>query len=191
MRVHVESDAISSLGRAAHDVSLAALIGGNLFGRVAMHPALSLVSDPRERGRVVNSAWQRYGLVNSLALSALLAGWVPARFGEARGELLSDQERMLAVGKDIAMGAVAVTGVAAAMQGIRFARMESGGAIPLEDGSTPAPEAPESEAAAKRRLNVLGSAQLASTLALATVNAALSQASFRRPPKRRVLKLCY
>jgi hypothetical protein len=191
MRVHVESDAISSLGRAAHDVSLAALIGGNLFGRVAMHPALSLVSDPRERGRVVNSAWQRYGFVNSLALSALLAGWVPARFGEARGELLSEQERMLAVGKDIAMGAVAVTGVAAAVQGIRFARMESGGAIPLEDGSTPAPEAPESEAAAKRRLNVLGSAQLASTLALATVNAALSQASFRRPPKRRVLKLRY
>jgi hypothetical protein len=191
MRVHVESDAISSLGRAAHDVSLAALIGGNLFGRVAMHPALSLVSDPRERGRVVNSAWQRYGIVNSLALSALLAGWVPARFGEARGELLSEQERMLAVGKDIAMGAVAVTGVAAAVQGIRFARMESGGAIPLEDGSTPAPEAPESEAAAKRRLNVLGSAHLASTLALATVNAALSQASFRRPPKRRVLKLRY
>jgi hypothetical protein len=191
MRVHVESDAISSLGRAAHDVSLAALIGGNLFGRVAMHPALSLVSDPRERGRVVNSAWQRYGIVNSLALSALLAGWVPARFGEARGELLSEQERMLAVGKDIAMGAVAVTGVAAALQGIRFARMESGGAIPLEDGSTPAPEAPESEAAAKRRLNVLGSAQLASTLALATVNAALSQASFRRPPKRRLLKVRY
>jgi hypothetical protein len=191
MRVHVESDAISSLGRAAHDVSLAALIGGNLFGRVAMHPALSLVSDPRERGRVVNSAWQRYGLVNSLALSALLAGWVPARFGEARGELLSEQERMLAVGKDIAMGAVAVTGVAAALQGIRFARMESGGAIPLEDGSTPAPEAPESEAAAKRRLNVLGSAQLASTLALATVNAALSQASFRRPPKRRLPKVRY
>jgi len=191
MRVHVESDAISSLGRAAHDVSLAALIGGNLFGRVAMHPALSLVSDPRERGRVVNSAWQRYGFVNSFALTALLAGWVPARFGEARAELLSEQERMLAVGKDIAMGAVAVTGVAAAVQGIRFARMESGGAIPLEDGSTPAPEAPESEAAAKRRLNVLGSAQLASTLALATVNAALSQASFRRPPKRRVLKLRY
>jgi len=191
MRVHVESDAISSLGRAAHDVSLAALIGGNLFGRVAMHPALSLVSDPRERGRVVNSAWQRYGFVNSFALTALLAGWVPARFGEARAELLSEQERMLAVGKDIAMGAVAVTGVAAAVQGIRFARMESGGAIPLEDGSTPAPEAPESEAAAKRRLNVLGSAHLASTLALATVNAALSQASFRRPPKRRVLKLRY
>src|SRR3954452_699365 len=191
MRVNVESDAISSVGRAAHAISLAALLGGNLFGRVAMHPALSLVSDSRERGRVVNQAWQGYGIVNSFALGALLASWVPARFGETRAELLSEEERTLAVGKDIAMGAVAITGMAAAVQGIRFARMESGGAIPLEDGSTPAPEAPQSEAAAKRRLNMLGSAQLAATLALATVNAALAQAGFRRPPTRRFLKRRY
>jgi hypothetical protein len=191
MGVQVESDAMSSVGRAAHDISLAALLGGNLFARVAMHPALSLVGDPRERGRVVNDAWKRYGIVNSLALGALLAGWVPARFGEARGELLSERERALALGKDIAMGAVAVTGVAAATQGIRFSRMESGGAIALEDGSTTAPGAPESEAAAKRRLNTLGSAQLAATVALASVNAALSQASFRRPPARRFLKRRY
>jgi hypothetical protein len=191
MRVHVESDSISSAGRAVHDISLAALIGGNLFARVAMHPALSLVSDPRERGRVVNNAWQRYGVVNSLALAGVLAGWVPARFGEAQDALLSDRERTLARGKDLAMCAVAVTGVAAAVEGVRFARMESGGAIPLEDGSTPAPEAPEREAKAKRRLNVLGAAHLATTMALAGVNAALSQAGFRRPPKRRVLKRRY
>src|SRR5436190_1625937 len=98
MRVHVQSDAISSVGRAAHDISLGALIGGNLFARAAMHPAISLVSDPRERGR---------------------------------------------------------------------------------------------EATAKRQLNMLGSAHLAATIGLAGVNAALSQASFRRPPKRRVLKRRY
>ena len=191
MPLHVESDAISSVGRAAHDISLGALIGGNLFARAAMHPAIGLVSDPRERGRVVNDAWKRYGVVNSLALGALLAGWVPARLGETRPGLLSSTERKLAVGKDVAMGAVAVTGIAAALQGIRFSRMESGGAVPLEDGSTPSPEASDSEAAAKRRLNALGSAHLAAAMARAGVNAALSQASFRRPPKRRVLKRRY
>jgi hypothetical protein len=191
MRVHVESDGISSAGRAVHDISLAALLGGNLFGRVAMHPALSLVSNPRERGRVVNSAWQRYGVVNSLALAGVLAGWLPARFGEARDSLLSDREQALARGKDLAMCAVAVTGIAAAIEGVRFSRMESGGAIPLENGSTPSPDAPEPEAKAKRRLNLLGGAHLASTMALAGVNAALSQAGFRRPPKRRVLKRRY
>jgi hypothetical protein len=191
MRVHVESDGISSAGRAVHDISLAALLGGNLFGRVAMHPALSLVSSPRERGRVVNEAWQRYGVVNSLALAGVLASWVPARFGEARDTLLSEREQALARGKDLVMCAVAVTGIAAAVEGVRFARMESGGAIPLEDGSTPSPEASDREARAKRRLNVLGAAHLASTMALAGVNAALSQAGFRRPPKRRVLKRRY
>ena len=191
MRVHVESDAISSAGRAAHDISLGALIGGNLFARAAMHPAIGLVSDPRERGRVVNRAWQRYGVVNSLALASLLAGWIPARLGETRPALLSPRERPLAVGKDLAMCAVAVTGIASGIEGMRFARMESGGAIPLKDGSTPSPEASEREAKAKRRLNALGSAHLVSAMALAAVNATLAQAGFRRPPKRRVLKRRY
>ena len=191
MRVHVESDAISSAGRAAHDISLGALIGGNLFARAAMHPAIGLVSDPRERGRVVNRAWQRYGVVNSLALGSLLAGWIPARLGETRPALLSPRERPLAVGKDLAMFAVAVTGIASGIEGVRFARMESGGAIPLKDGSTPSPEASEREAKAKRRLNALGSAHLVSAMALAAVNATLAQAGFRRPPKRRVLKRRY
>ena len=89
------------------------------------------------------------------------------------------------------MCAVAVTGIAAGVEGMRFARMESGGAVPLADGSTPAPEASEREAKAKRRLNVLGTAHLVSALALAAVNATLGQANFRRPPKRRVLKRRY
>jgi hypothetical protein len=191
MPVHIESDALSSAGRAAHDISLGALIGGNLFARAAMHPALSLVGDPRERGRVVNRAWQRYGVVNSLALGSLLAGWIPARFGEARPSLLSPRERPLAVGKDLAMFAVAATGVAAGLQGMRFARMEPGGAVPLDDGDTTSSEASERETKAKRTLNALGSAHLVSAIALAAVNATLAQATFRRPPKRRVLKRRY
>jgi hypothetical protein len=191
MQVHIESDAVSSAGRAAHDISLGALIGGNLFARAAMHPALSLVGDPRERGRVVNRAWQRYGVVNSLALASLLAGWIPARFGESRPALLSPRERPLAVGKDLAMAAVAVTGIAAGVQGMRFARMEAGGAVPMDDGNTAAAEASDRETKAKRTLNALGSAHLASAMALAAVNATLAQANFRRPPKRRVLKRRY
>src|SRR4051794_37915891 len=191
MRLHIESDAISSAGRAAHDISLGALIGGNLFARTAMHPALGVITNPHERGEVLNDAWRRYGVVNSLALSSLVAGWLPARFGEARPDLLSPRERPLAVGKDIAMAAVAVTGIAAGLQGMRFARMEPGGAVSLEDGSTPSADTPRREAAAKRSLNVLGSAHLVSALALAAVNATLGQANFRRPPKRRVLKRRY
>jgi hypothetical protein len=122
-------------GRAAEDVGLAALLGGNLFGRVAMHPALRRVHDERERGAVVNAAWRRYGTVNSLSLAAVLAGWAGERFGP--GHRRTDS---LARAKDVAVGAVAVTGVAAAVEGVRFSRACPDGAVPLADGNTPAGE---------------------------------------------------
>ena len=97
-----------------------------------MNPAIGLVSDPREPGRVVNRARRRYGVVNSLASGPLLAGWIPVRLGETRPALLSPHERPLAGVRDLAMCATAVTDVAAGLEGMRFARMESDGAVPLE-----------------------------------------------------------
>lgn len=54
MKVRLPTDATAGVGRGLHDFALAALIGGNLFGRVAMHPALTEVSDKAERGKVLN-----------------------------------------------------------------------------------------------------------------------------------------
>ena len=70
---------LSKAGRAAHDIGLAGLLGGNLFGRLAMHPSVTEISDPAERGKVVNAAWRRYGTVNSLSLAAVVSGWAGAR----------------------------------------------------------------------------------------------------------------
>jgi uncharacterized membrane protein len=178
---------LSQVGRAAHDIGLAGLLGGNLFGRLALHPSVTHISDRAERGQVVNAAWRRYGAVNSLSLLALTGGWLGARLNEAEASQLSPAERRLAVAKDVLVGAVAVSGVATAVQGIRFAKLAPQGAVPLEDGEHTAPEATEAQARAKRRVNVLGIVTLASELGLAAVNAALNQQSFRRPPRRRAL----
>jgi hypothetical protein len=191
MRVSVESDTISGLGRAAHDIGAAALLGGTLFGREAMHPALRHVSSERERGSVTNAAWRRYGAVNGLGLAAIVAGWAGARSGEARPAMLSPRERTLARAKDVAVGAVALTGLATAVEGIRFSRSAPGGAVPLEDGNTPAPDTPPTQARMKRTLNWLGRASLVSQAALIGINAALSQSNFRRPPARRLLRRRY
>jgi hypothetical protein len=40
-QIRIPSDTVSSAGRAAHDAGLGALLGGNLYGGVAMHPALA------------------------------------------------------------------------------------------------------------------------------------------------------
>jgi hypothetical protein len=189
--IRIPSDAVSSAGRAAHDAGLAALFGGNLYGRIALHPALADIGDKSERGKVVNRAWRRYGWVNSAALLAIGAGWAGARVSEARPSSLSPRERTLAKAKDAAVAAVALTGIAAALTGIRFSRSAPDGAVPLEDGNTPADETPPHAARLKRRLNVLSTANVAAELSLLGVNAALGQANFRRPPARRLLRRRY
>jgi hypothetical protein len=188
---HLESDSLSSAGRAAHELGVAALIGGNLFARVAMHPALAEISDERERGKVLNGAWRRYGTVNSAALGAVVLGWAGARASETRPGLLSPRERRLATAKDVAVGAVAVTGVASAVAGVGFARSAPGGAVPMRDGGEASEDASGESSKLKRAAGALGAAHLASAVALATINASLSQANFRRPPVRRVLRRTY
>jgi hypothetical protein len=180
------SDVVSQAGRAAHELGIAALLGGNLFGRLALHPAVERISDPRERGEVVNAAWRRYGTVNSVGLAALVAGWAGARAEEARGPgKLTARERALARVKDGLVATVFVTGLVTAAEGLRFARQAPGGAVPLQDGSTPGPSTPPAAARMKRTLNVLGAVAIGADAALVAVNAALAQESFRSSPLRR------
>jgi hypothetical protein len=181
-------ETLSQVGRAAHDLGLAGMLGGTLFGRMALHPAVTSISDPRERGEVVNVAWRRYGLVNSIGLGAVTAGWAGARAAEAADRNLSPQERRLARAKDGLVATVFVCGVASAVEGMRFSRQAPGGAVPLVDGSHPAPDTPEPAARLKRRLNALGALTMAAEVGLVAVNAALAQAGFRRPPMRRRLR---
>jgi hypothetical protein len=188
--VSFERDTIVTAGRAAEVIGLAAIIGGNLFARAGMHPALREVSDPAERGKVVNAAWRRYGTIESLSLAALITGWASSRLGEADCRSLSERQRRLGMAKDAAVAAVALTGVAAAIQGIRFSGMEPEGAVPLEDGSKAGSSASLGESRAKQRLNLLGAVNLASALTLAGVNAALGQAKATEDAGRRRCRCC-
>ena len=191
MKLTPRSDTVSVAGRAAHDIGIAALFGGNLFGRLAMHPALEGVCGPEERGTVVNAAWRRYGTINSLSLVAIIAGWGGARSYEASDRFLSQRERKLARAKDVAVGAVTVTGIASAIAGVRFGAAAPGGAVPLDSGSEPSSETPPGAARTKRLLNGLSRASAAAELALLGLQAALAQEGFRRPPARRWLKRRY
>lgn len=191
MRIRVRSDVVSGAGRAAHDLALGAIIGGNLFGRIAMHPALADVSDKSERGRVLNHAWRRYGAVNSLALATLVGGWLPARLNETHPTWLSPREQRLAIAKDISVAAVVLTGLASAATGIAFSQQAPDGAVPMSSGHDTAPETPARAATIKRLLNSLGGANLLAAIALVAINSALAQVNFRRPPLRRVLRRRY
>jgi hypothetical protein len=142
------------VARIAQDVGIALLLGGNVFGRRAMHPAVGWVSSPEERGKVVNEAWRRYGLFNSIGLAGVVGGWVVERASRP------DPVR------DVAVTAVAVTGIASAVEGVRFARSAPAGAVPLQSGSEPSGSAPAEAARTKRLLNALGQASAIAELAL-------------------------
>ncbi len=172
----IPDDSLRAARRAARDIALAALLGGNLFGRVAMHPALAEVSEETERGKVLNRAWRRYGTVNSLALATLLADWLPARRGEAAP---------LARAKDVALGAVVITGLASAAGGVGFSQQAPEGAVPMASGHDPAPDTPRRATRLKRVINALGSANLAAEVALVAVDASLAGAGLPRRPARR------
>jgi hypothetical protein len=180
---------LSQAGRAAHDLGLAGLLGGTLFGRLALHPAVANISDPRERGEVVNAAWRRYGAVNSASLAAVVVGWAGARSREAADRNLTPAERRLARAKDGLVGALCVCGLASAVEGMRFARTAPGGAVPMTDGTHPSSETPERAARLKQRLNVLGALTVGAEVGLVAVNAALAQEGFRRPKVRRRVRL--
>jgi hypothetical protein len=169
----------SLAGQVAQDASLAALLGGNLFGRVAMHPALAGVADKAERGKVLNQAWRRYGSVNSLALAGLVAGWASARGDERVPLWTSRRRRTLVTAKDVAVGAVVVTGLASAVGGIGFAQQAPDGAVPMDSGSEPAPETPPRAAKLKRAVNLLAGLNLAAELSLVAVNGLLARSTAR------------
>ena len=166
---------------------MSGLLGGTLFGRLALHPAVTEISDSSERGKVINAAWSRYGVINSLSLLAVVGGWLGARADEARDANLSPRERRLARAKDVLVGTSSLTGLASMATGIRFARSAPEGGVPLTDGDHAAPEATSVQARRKRQVDAFGRASLVSNLALVAADAVLSQENFRRPPARRLL----
>ncbi len=168
------------VGQAGQDLALAALLGGNLFGRLAMHPALSDIGDESERGKVLNRAWRRYGNVNSVALAALVGGWVSVRRDETGVLWTRPVRRRLILTKDGAVGAVVVTGLASAVGGVSFAAQAPQGAVPLASGRDPGADTPARAARLKRLVNVLGGLNLGAEVTLVTVNVLLARRSADR-----------
>lgn len=181
------SNTLANTTRALHDVGLAAWVGGSLFGRFALNPAVGVIDKKTDRGKVVNAAWNGYNVINTLSLAAVTVGWLGARVTETRPEQLSDTERSLSLAKDGLVAAAVVTGLANGIQGGRLAKQAPEGAVPVETGLTPAAETPPQAAKIQKSLALLGTLNIIAGVALVAVNAVLAQLNYSRPPVRRGL----
>jgi hypothetical protein len=101
---------LSSAAWVVHDAGLATAIGGSLFGRAALEPALAEISDPGERDRVSTSAWNRFSWLNLAAHVAFAVPWFIGRSLRSGSEV-SGVARALTCTKDVLVGASLITGV--------------------------------------------------------------------------------
>ena len=182
------SDTLSHTTRAAHDLGLAAWLGGAMFGKFAHNPALRRISSHSERGAVANAAWNGYNIINAVGLGAAAAGWAASRVTETRPDKLSGRERTLSVVKDGLMVTSVASGLVNGFQGARLAKQAPDGAVPVETGTEPAADTPPEAARIQKTLGTLGTLNIASGVALVAVNGLLAQTDHSRPPLRRALR---
>jgi hypothetical protein len=175
------NDTLANVTRAAHDVGLAAWLGGTMFGKFAHNPSLVKISSHSERGSVANAAWNGYNPVNALGLGAAALGWGAARLTETRTANLTAREQALSKAKDALMGAAVVSGALNGIQGARLAKQAPDGAVPVETGTKPTVETPLPAARIQRSLHLLGNVNIAVGVGLVAVNAVLAQTNYSRP----------
>jgi len=110
------SATLSSAAWAAHDISLAATIGGTLFGRAALEPSLDDIDEPAERDRVSADAWQRFSWWNVGAHLVFAGTWLIGR-KMLSGREVSARARSLTKVKDGLMIASLISGVGSVVFG--------------------------------------------------------------------------
>jgi hypothetical protein len=179
---------LSTAAWAAHDVGLATAIGGTLYGRAALEPALHEIADPAERDRVATTAWQRFSWLNLAAHGVFAATWFIGR-SMLSGREVSRPARGLTRLKDGLVVAGLVTGIGTAVLGRMLgacARRGEGPAQVREAGGaarTVAGGAARAErtVALQRAVGGLGIANLIANIATLGITAALAMEGSRSP----------
>ena len=169
--------------RIVHDLGLAACFGGTLFGKVIFNSSLPAIGSKTERGRLGAAFWNRSNPINAAAFGLAVATWLPGRLGLSGGG--SDpRSRSLVLAKDALMCAATSAGLAAVVAQISLNRRAPEGAVPLEFGGVPAPEAGDTTALIQRAVGALRGVNVALFAGLVAVTAALTEAP-DTPPHRR------
>lgn len=163
--------AYSTAAWVAHNLGMAIGVGGTLFGQVALEPSVRKISDPEERGKVINEAWSRFGKVQLGALGVMAATWYAGRI-RLTGHEVNASARGLVLAKDVLVGATLASAVGAALAGSRMAAKRADGAVPMTSEGTVSNNAPINARALGRLTDGLGYVNLvagAGVIALTTI----------------------
>ncbi|MDY7226344.1 hypothetical protein [Hyalangium rubrum] len=164
---------LSSTGLVLHNLGLAAGFGGSLFGKIALNPAVKVISSKEERGQVTNLAWNGYNIVNAISVGTSALTWLIGRW-KLSGREIDDTTRGLVIAKDVLLGATVALGAANIASGIYLANQAPEGRVPAETGNMPTAETPENAAKTMKALDILGMINLVCMAGVIGVTALLN-----------------
>ena len=167
---------LSTTAWVLHELGLAAGFGGNLFGQLALNPAVETIQSKRERGKVTHLAWDRFKAVNATSLLLMAGTWLAGR------TLLSGREsgktsRALTLTKDVLVGGALVGGVGAMVCGRMLDKEVAVSNEPLQTGSRPAAETRKRVADLQRLTNGFGRLNIVMNAAVLAVTTVLAMKS--------------
>jgi hypothetical protein len=184
---------LSSAAWMAHDVGLATAIGGTMFGREALQPALCEIEDRKERDHVADVAWRRFSWINLAGHVAVAATWFIGR-SMMSGRSVSSTARTLTIAKDALVVASLATGITSMILGrvlgarTNGERSEGTGTARAMGGSQGESEAGNGVGNGvgierlRKAVSVFGMANLAANIGIAGVTTALSMEASQSLP---------
>ena len=163
---------MGSITKAVHDIGLATWFGGTLMGVIAMNPAVEVLDDPEERGKMVDEGWARFQPWAAAGLTATIVTHVLMRRNPPRRP--SDNFKNTARLKDLFLVASVVSSVASMALGEYAVHQEPDAYTPIESATTPTEDTPPETEAAQGGLTVASWGQLISGIGLFVTSAILA-----------------
>lgn len=130
---------LSTTAWVLHELGLAAGFGSNLFGLIALNPAVAEIQSKRERGKVTHVAWDRYKMINGASLGLMAGTWFAGR-ALLSGRELRRRSRTLTIAKDLLVGGTLATGIGAMVLGRMLDKEVATSNQPPQRGSRPVAE---------------------------------------------------
>lgn len=156
--------------RSVRDIGLALWWGGTAMGTLAMNPAVEVLDDPEERGKMVDEGWARF---QPYAAAGLLAGLLGHFAVRRRGpETACGAYKSIARLSDLLMLSAVVSSMASMALGEYAVHQDFDSYTPADADGAAVDEADHSETSAG--LTIASLVQLVSGAGLFLANALLS-----------------
>jgi hypothetical protein len=169
---------LSTTAWVLHELGLAAGFGGNLFGQLALNPAVAEIQSKRERGKVTHVAWDRYKVINGASLALMAGTWFAGR-AFLGGREVSRSSRALTITKDVLVAGSLATGIGGMILGRMLDKEVATSNDPIHAGSRPTAETRARVARLEALTNDVGRMNILMNAAVLAVTTVLAMKSGR------------